>query len=408
MLTGKADCGLGYAVKRSGKAVAYCSLSIRCGTRSEGVYPEGIAHFVEHTIFKGTEKRSAAQISSRLDSLGGELNAYTTKEEIVLHATVLKEDIWKAADLLLELACKSVFPQKEIDTERGVVIEEIKSYKDSPADDVYDNFEEMLFAGHPLGRKILGTAASVRRIRREDLLGFVHDNFVPGKMVLSLVADLPEEVLGKKACRLAEEYFGSSPCNDASGFAGCEPTATQFCKTVDKRNHEVNAVIGAVAPSLYEEDRIATVLLAGILGGPGSNSLLNRELREKHGWVYGVECGYTQYSDSGIIAINLGCDKENLERCLAAVDKIIGGLKTRPLPEGRLRAFKKQLLGQLAIASDNGETQCLSMGKSMLAFGRVASDGENRAAVEAVSPTRLQELACRIFAEDKVSKLIFL
>ena len=185
MITGKADCGMQYGVKRSGSSVAYCALSIKCGTRDEEGYHSGIAHFVEHTIFKGTAKRSAAVINGYLDRLGGELNAFTTKEEIVLHATVLKEDLKKAADLLFELATCATFPENEINVEKGVVIDEIQSYKDTPSEDIYDKFEEMLFKGHPLSGNILGTKASVRKISRDELLRFVKDQFRPARMAFS-------------------------------------------------------------------------------------------------------------------------------------------------------------------------------------------------------------------------------
>ena len=202
MIGGKTPEGMLYAVRRSGSAVAYCSLSIRCGTRDEEGYHSGIAHFIEHTIFKGTSRRSASSINSCLDRLGGELNAFTTKEEIVLHATVLKEDARKAAELLWELATCPTFPEKEIEKEKSVVIEEINAYKDSPSDDVYDKFEEMLFQGHPLGRPILGTVASVKKITSDEMQRFARENFTPDRMAMTLVADLEEKQMEKYICSL--------------------------------------------------------------------------------------------------------------------------------------------------------------------------------------------------------------
>ena len=422
MITGTEDCGLRYAVRKGGSSVGYCALSIRCGTRDEEGYHSGIAHFTEHTIFKGTAHKSAAVVNGYLDRLGGELNAFTTKEEIVLHATVLKEDLPKAAGLLFELATEATFPDREIETEKGVVIDEIQSYKDSPADEVYDRFEEMLYEGHPLGRPILGTPASVRRITPDELKRFVRQNFTPDRMAFTMMADLDEARMEKDIHKLAAHYFsnpsGGNLSYDAEGgtvFKGDIPSGKDgikchhFDKTVDKRNHEVNAVIGGAAPSLYEEkDRITAILLANILGGPASNSILNDILREKNGWVYGVECGYTQYRDTGIMAISLGCDKGNLEKCFSAIGKAIRSLQDNPLGDRRLRAAKKQLLGQLAIGSESGEAQCLSMGKSLLAFGRVASSAENKAAIEAVTSADLQAMAARIFAESNLSRLIYL
>ena len=296
MITGQTESGLRYAVRKGGFSVGYCALSIRCGTRDEEGYHSGIAHFTEHTLFKGTAHKSAAVVNGYLDRLGGELNAFTTKEEIVLHATVLKEDLPKAAGLLFELATEAVFPDKEIETEKGVVIDEIHSYKDSPADEVYDRFEEDLYAGHPLGRPILGTPASVRRITSEELQRFVKEHFTPDRMAFTMMADIDETRMEKEIRTLAGKFF---PLNGAkvdtvfgstAGAKGQTVETARFDRTVDKRNHEVNAVIGGAAPSLYGgQDRIAAVLLANILGGPASNSILNNVLRERNGWVYGVE-----------------------------------------------------------------------------------------------------------------------
>ncbi len=409
MLVGKAPSGLGYAVKRSGHAVGYCSLTIRCGTRDEGDFHSGIAHFTEHTLFKGTSHKSARVINSYLDRLGGDLNAFTTKEEIVLHATVLKEDLGKAAGLLLELATCPSFPDDEIAVEKGVVIDEINSYKDAPADDVYDKFEEALLAGHPLGKPILGTAASVRKITGDELRRFVSERFTPGNMALAVVADMDERKMEHGILRLSGKVF-----DGISGEPGKRPlqpviSPVLFNRTVEKRNHEVNAVIGGLAPSLYDtEDRFAAILLANIIGGPASNSKLNELLRERNGWVYGAETSYTQYSDTGVMAITLGCDRVNLDKCLAGVSKVLRKMQDEPLSASAMKAAKKQLLGQLAISSDNGETQCLSMGKSMVSFGKVSSDEQNREAIEAVTAEKLQETAGKIFNPDKISSLIFL
>ncbi len=422
MKSGKASCGLQYAVKKSGSAVGYCALSIKCGTRDEAGYHCGIAHFTEHTIFKGTSKRSASVINSYLDRLGGELNAFTTKEEIVFHATVLKEDLSKAAGLLFELATSPTFPENEIQTEKGVVIDEIQSYKDTPSEDIYDRFEEMIFQGHPLSGNILGTSASVRKITRDELLSFVGEKFQPCRMAFTVVADIDEERMEKGILKLAEKFFGNelSSCHTAQecGERGAAaflcsnrstPIAKPFDKTINKRNHQANCVIGGLAPSLYQErERLATVLLCNILGGPATNSILNSVLREKNGWVYGVECGYTQFTDTGLVAITLGCDKANLEKCLKAIDKEIAKLQAEPLSERRLKAAKKQLLGQIAISGDNGETQCLSMGKSLLAYSKISDGKDNRTLVEGITAEDIQEMAIKIFDRNRLSKLIYI
>lgn len=410
MISGRADCGIRYAVKRSGSAVAYCSLGIACGTRYEQGFHSGIAHFTEHTLFKGTEHKSSSVINGYLDRLGGELNAYTTKEEIVLHATILKEDLSKASSLLMEIATEATFPDNEVNTERGVVIDEIKSYKDSPSEDVYDRFEEKLFRGHSLSMPILGTPQSVRATSAEELRRFYKEKFVPGSMVFTIVADIDEKRMEADLLKTFDKFFSGS------GMVSGELTRPEsvtldnvFNEVINKRNHEANAVIGGYAPSLYEErERIATSLMSNILGGPAMNSILNDILREKHGWVYGVESSYTQYSDTGIMAISLGCERENTEKCIEAVRREISKFQDNALTDRKLRAAKKQFLGQIAISSDNGESQCLSMGKSLLAYGKVSSAEEIKREIEAVSADMIRDMACRIFAPDRTSCLILL
>lgn len=413
MISGTADCGLRYAVKRSGSSVGYCALSIRCGTRDEIGYHGGIAHFVEHTIFKGTERRSASVINGYLDKLGGELNAFTTKEDIVFHATVLKEDLPKASSLLLELATCPTFPENEINTEKGVVIDEIHSYKDTPSEDIYDKFEEMLFEGHPLSGPILGTTASVKKINHDELIRFVKEKFRPEKMAFTIVADIDEKKMERDVLKLAEKFFGKvetpvTPVIQNGNDKVDEIRTAKFEKSLNKRNHQANCVIGGQAPSLYQErERLATVLLCNILGGPASNSILNSVLREKNGWVYGVECSYTQYSDTGMVVISLGCDKSNLDKCLAAINKEISKLQDTPLSDRKLKAAKKQLLGQLAISSDNGETQCLSMGKSLLAYGKITGDRKTKDLIDAITAEDVREMAQTIFDPDKLSRLVY-
>ena len=410
MISGRADCGIRYAVKRSGSAVAYCSLGIACGTRYEQGFHSGIDHFTEHTLFKGTEHKSSSVINGYLDRLGGELNAYTTKEEIVLHATILKEDLSKASSLLMEIATEATFPDNEVNTERGVVIDEIKSYKDSPSEDVYDRFEEKLFRGHSLSMPILGTPQSVRATSAEELRRFYKEKFVPWSMVFTIVADIDEKRMEADLLRTFDKFFSGR------GMVSSELTRPEsvtldnvFDEVINKRNHEANAVLGGYAPSLYEErERIATSLMSNILGGPAMNSILNDILREKHGWVYGVESSYTQYSDTGIMAISLGCERENTEKCIDAVRREISKFQDNALTDRKLRAAKKQFLGQIAISSDNGESQCLSMGKSLLAYGKVASAEEIKREIEAVSADLIRDMACRIFAPDRTSCLILL
>ena len=357
----------------------------------------------------GTERKSAKVISGYLDRLGGELNAFTTKEEIVIHSTVLKEDLGKAASLLLELATCPTFPEEEIAVEKGVVIDEINSYKDSPADDVYDKFEEALFAGHPLGRSILGTAASVKKITSKELRQFTKEHFVPMNMALAIVADIDEKKLEESVLKLVGKVFKNEPATGGERIVTPIPVKPAFNKQVEKRNHEVNAVIGNFAPSLDNtEERFAAILMSNIIGGPASNSLLNSLLREKNGWVYGVESSYSQYTESGIMTISLGCERGNLEKCLDAIWKVIRKMQDEEYSSVKLKAAKKQFLGQLAISSDNGESQCLSMGKSLVSLGTIFTDRQNIEAIEAVTSEGIRNAALRIFNPESTSSLIFL
>jgi len=406
-----------YGIAQGGKSVAYCALSIQGGTRSEYGFPEGIAHFTEHTIFKGTARKSSRTINNYLDRRGGDLNAYTTREEIVLHAMVLKEDLWRAASLLLELATCPTFPEDEIETERGVVIDEILSYKDSPADDICDCFEEKLFAGHPLSRRILGTEQSVREITREDLLRFTKEGFTTGSMALTIVSPDSPEAVEQKLLKFLGKRFAGRPAGvlksghrpDLDGVRYFAPEAKQFDETSDKGNHEANAIIGGIAPSIYGgKDRIGVILLANIIGGPASNSMLNDRLRERNGWVYGVDCSYSQYSDTGVIAISLGCEKENLRKCLRAIDKVLREMRDKPLTDRHMEAAKRQLLGQQAIAEESGESLCLAMGRELLSSGRISTDEELSSLIMSLSSSDIQRLSNELFAPDRLSRLAYL
>lgn len=407
MIQSKSPEGLSYVIKRSAGKAACCSISVKCGTRAEAELPEGIAHFLEHCLFKGTMHKSSTSINSILDKLGGELNAYTTKEEIVLHSTTLKDDIKKAVELLLEIANEATFPEEEIEIEKGVVIDEIISYKDSPSEDIFDHFESLFFEGHPLGRLTLGTVDSVKNIKREDLLTFYHRYFKASSMVLSIVADEKEEKLEKMLLAASKKFLEKSEENQ-DFEKQYPPMGRHFSIREDKGNHEVNLILGSMAPSLYDqEQRLATVLLCNILGGPASNSLLNAQLREKHGWVYASECNYNQYSDAGLVCISIGCEKDNLNNCLKSISKILERLKSKTLSPKFLKAAKKQLLGQLAISSDSKETQCLAMGKNILAYGKLISDEESMAMLERVSGEDIRALAQRLWDENNISQLIY-
>lgn len=408
MISSSTDNGIRYAVRSYGNAVAYCALSIKVGTRDEQGYHSGIAHFMEHTLFKGTQHKSASVINSYLERLGGELNAFTTKEEIVLHATTLKQDMAKAVSLLLEIAFEATFPEDEIEVEKGVVIDEIASYKDSPSEDIYDNFEEKLFAGTPLEGQILGTEESVKAISSKELQEFRNRFFTPDRMCLTVVSPLSEDKMDGIVCRCCAKY-GDIPAGNAPARILATAQAPAFNTVEDKDNHQVNCIWGALAPNAYgEQDRLATILLCNILGGPASNSILDSILRERNGWVYNVECSYTPYSDNGIAAIIFGCDKENLASCERVIRRELHRLQQTPLSEARLKAAKRQLLGQNAIAMENGEAQCISMGKSLLSYGHIQPTSEIEAKLAAITAAKLQEMAVRIFSDDKLCRMVYL
>lgn len=415
MTVSTAENGMRYAVRSYGNATAYCALSVKVGTRNEGKYHKGIAHFLEHTLFKGTSKHSSGYINNCLERLGGELNAYTTREEIVLHATVLRDDIARAAALLAEIAFEASFPEEEIEIEKGVVIDEIASYKDSPADDIYDVFEEKLFAGGPLSRPILGTAESVQAITSEELRRFRSEFFTPDRMAFTIVSPLPEKKMAAIVEKIASGYpadCGISPEDrtaDSSSFFESQCGTSVFELTEDRNDHQVNCIIGAPGPAMGEEKkRLSTILLCNMLGGPASNSILGRMLRERHGWVYNVECSFTPYSDCGVALIAFGCDRENLSKCERVVRRELRRLCDRPLSETALRAAKRQLLGQNAIALESGEAQCLSMGKSLICFGNILSDEEVAARIQAITSEDVMLIAREVFSDSRLSKLVYL
>lgn len=402
-------CGLKSASRNTRSQVTYIALTIKSGTRNEPEELCGIAHMTEHMLFKGTEKRTPKEICDRLEKCGGELNAYTTKEETVLYATVLKEDAAKAADLLFELAFTSTFGQKELDKERCVVIDEINMYKDSPSECIFEDFEAMLFEGHPLGKSILGTAKSLKKISSESLKEYASNGFRPENMCLTIVGGISPQRAEKIAAQAVGKYIPEDyiPAPQLESAPAATLAGKQFYKEVSKKNHQVNCIIGTTACSFYGEQRMKLILLANILGGPSSNSRLNQSLREKKALVYGIDATFTQYCDSGSFMIYFGCEKPNLEKCLELVEKEISLMREKPLGDKALKAAKKQFLGQLAISSDNGETQALSMGKSLTVFGRIMADDEVRRKINSITSEELQDVARTVLAKERLSTLIY-
>jgi len=408
------ECGMLFAFRRTSSPVAYSAMSIRTGTRDEGDHPGGLAHFTEHLIFKGTETRSGSVINSYIERLGGELNAYTTKEETVIHATLLKEDLSKAVDLLVDLAFHSVFPEKEIEKERTVVLEEIKSYKDSPADQIFDDFEEKLFEGTPLSMPVLGKSSTLRKITREDLLSYYHTRFVPDNMCFTIVADIEEEkalLLVKKALakyRIHSPSQAPPPLHPGpSRIPIAEGRIKPFFHETSRHHHQVHCIIGCSAYSLYDRSRIPLVLLCNYLGGPAANSTLNLILREKNALVYGVEAAYTQYEETGVVTIYFGCDRENADKCRTLVLKELSRIRENQMSGTALRMAKKQLLGQLAISSDSGEAQVLSMGKNLMAYGDIPTQEQIRSRIEAITAEELRMVALEIFEPSRLSTMLY-
>ena len=418
--------------------MAVCAVSTMVGTRNEEPAYNGLAHLNEHMLFKGTEKRGAASINNLLENVGGELNAYTTKEETVVHATVLKEDLRRAVELLLELLFTSTYPDKELLKEREVVYEEIISYKDSPADSIYEDFECRLFEGHPLQYPILGTRKTLSRIESSTLKEYLHKWFIPDNMAISVVADMEESQVVKIVERALRKYCPGQHCDiirestlqpliagtagfGTAGFGaagGCTAEGEAapldwtpvppFRIEINKKHHQAHCIIGTRAYSYTQErERLALALLANILGGPAMNARLNTVLREKNALVYTVEACFNPYSDTGLFTIYFGCDKPLVERSLRLVRKELERVIEAPLSSRALANAKKQLLGQLAIASDNSEAQCLSMGKSMMIFGYIEPMETTRAKIESLTAAELQRVAQEILAWDNLSILIY-
>ena len=427
-----------FSFKRVTSPVAVCAVSTMVGTRNEEPAYNGLAHLNEHMLFKGTEKRGAASINNLLENVGGELNAYTTKEETVVHATVLKEDLRRAVELLLELLFTSTYPDKELLKEREVVYEEIISYKDSPADSIYEDFECRLFEGHPLQYPILGTRKTLSRIESSTLKEYLHKWFVPDNMAISVVADMEESQVVKIVERALRKYCPGQHCDiirestlqplvaGTAGFGtaggctagGCTVAGEAapldwtpvppFRIEINKKHHQAHCIIGTRAYSYTQErERLALALLANILGGPAMNARLNTVLREKNALVYTVEACFNPYSDTGLFTIYFGCDKPLVERSLRLVRKELERVIEAPLSSRALANAKKQLLGQLAIASDNSEAQCLSMGKSMMIFGYIEPMETTRAKIESLTSSELQRVAQEILAWDNLSILIY-
>ena len=382
--------------------VAWCGLAVNAGSRDEASGYYGLAHFVEHTIFKGTTHRRAWHILNRMERVGGELNAYTTKEGTMLYSVFPDEHLPRAVDLLADLVQWSVFPQEELDRERDVVLEEAASYRDTPSDAVYDDFEDLLFAGSELGHNILGRKEDLERLTRDDCMRYLKTLYVPANMAFFSVGPArPERVFG-----LAEKAFGGMSHALAPRHRSVPTAVAPFNKVILIGTHQAHTVVGAQVPDMKHPLRHAMMLLNNILGGPGMNSLLNVELRERRGYVYTVESTLTLLSDCGWMEIYLGCDPDDVKSSLRVIDRITARLGQELLPERRLEAYKKQYCGQLVVAADSSEFMAMRAGRGLLYHGSVSTVAQTIESIQAVTPEDIARAAAYL-AHDRLSSLTF-
>ncbi len=381
--------------------VTRCALCINAGSRDELPSEYGLAHFVEHGLFKGTERRKAYQVNCRLENLGGELNAFTTKEDTTIHATTLKGDFSKALELVADVAFHSTFPDHELEKEREVIIDEINSYKDSPAEMIYDTFEDMLFAGSELGHNILGRKQQLKHFNQQSCRAFVERTHTTDQMVLSTIGNLQPKRVEAAALR----YFGEVEAS-ARSFERRRPEGyTPFDQTLSRHTHQTHCIIGTRAYSISEKRRLPLGLAINILGGPSANSRLNLMVRERYGLSYTVEANYTPYGDCGLVAIYFSSDHDNADRCCDLIHGEIDKLAKYPLTDRQLSMAKKQFIAQLAISMEGNEGYMLGVGKSLLCHREVDTMEEVYRKVEALKANDLVEAMEEVFSQR--SRLIY-
>lgn len=389
------------------RGAAHIALTIGAGTRDEAAEQHGVAHLVEHLMFKGTGKRSAYQVNSLLENSGGELNAFTTKEETVLHATLLRSEFSKGVDLLSDMAFNSRFDSRDLDKEREVIIDEINSYKDSPAELIFDEFEELLFAGSPLGRDILGSKKNLKRATREQLVDYVRDLYRPDSVAFSASVQMTHG----RFREICERFLGCLPVV-AGGLAVTSRRQSplkqpRFDVVRHKNTYQTHCLIGGYGYDLNDRKRVLLAFLINMLGGPASVSRLNMQLREKHALTYNVEAGYVPYSDSGVYTIYLGCDRDKQEKSLELVRSELRKLQDTKLTTVQLARAKRQFTGQLVLSSENAENLMLGIAKSVLVYNAFDSTAEIAAKINAITAGELQDTANEIFREDNLYTLIY-
>ena len=413
------DNGLRIIHLPSDSKVVYCGYQINAGTRNEEPGEEGLAHFCEHVTFKGTERRKAWHILNCLESVGGDLNAYTNKEGTVYYSAILKEHIARAVDLLTDIVFHSVYPQAEIDKEVEVICDEIESYNDSPAELIYDEFENIIFKGSPLGHNILGTAEQVRSFKTEDALRFTRKLYRPDNAIFFAYGDIDF----KKLVRLLKKSFLSEERRVKSEKFNSPEAQTQFniqhstfntqhsfegqTIVMQKNTHQAHVMIGTRAYDVNDSRRMPLYLLNNMLGGPGMNAKLNLALREHNGLVYTVESTMAAYGDTGVWSIYFGCDEHDVKRCLRLVRKELDKFMLKPLSEAQLKAAKKQIKGQVGVACDNRENFALDFGKSFLHYGWEKNVDRLYEQVDEITAEQIQAVAQELFDKDRLTTLIF-
>lgn len=402
------DNGLRIIHLPSDGQVIYCGYQLKGGTRHEQPGEEGLAHFCEHVTFKGTARRKAWHVLNCLESVGGDLNAFTTKEGTVYYTAMLKEHVARAVDLLSDIVFHSVYPQQEIDKEIEVICDEIESYNDSPAELIYDDFENILFQGHPLGHNILGTAERVRSFTTRDALRFTSKHYRPSNAIFFAYGDIDF----RRLVRLLERATADMPAAPARIEQEEETplfTDESMGKTImlHRNTHQAHVMLGTRAYHVHDPRRMPLYLLNNILGGPGMNARLNLALRERGGLVYNVESTMVAYSDTGLWSIYFGCDAHDIQRCLRLVRKELDRMMQRPLSDSQLRAAKKQIKGQIGVACDNRENFALDFGKSFLHYGWEKDVDNLYRQVDEITALQIQDVAQELFATDRLFTLIY-
>ncbi len=383
--------------------VAHCGIIINTGSRDELPGEHGIAHFTEHMLFKGTRRRRSFHILSRLEDVGGELNAYTTKEETALHASFLKEHYPRAMELLADLLFSSTFPAVEIEKEKEVIIEEISSYLDNPAEYIFDEFEEMVFPEQPIGRSILGRPETIKAITGESIRSFIARNYSTSQMVFCSVGAIsPKQII-----TLFAKYFGDIPGGNGTMREKSRYRYTPSVRDKQGDTWQNHCIIGNIAYDLHDKRRMGLFILNNIVGGQGMNSRLNLSLREKRGYAYNVESMYNPYTDTGLFTIYFGTDSRNLEKSIALIHTELEKLRRQPLGSLQLRKAKNQIKGYLARAYENHESLMLSLGRSLLIFDRIDSMETVFSKIEAVAGSELTGIASEIFDRAALSTLLY-